>query len=268
MDLEIITKHLEAFIKKHKTAFEELPKRQTAILELAALALSAEHYKSTGYRIEARNLKGSKFKIKISASGTPKNFSWFECLKEDWRFEIHANLPVYGAHNDQGVYVVDVAVTEADRAFLIVSSRKKIKESLAARKYPKNRALINKDLITFMEVKKLVIYPMLLAQFVGIVHEIKPKFLKGKEPDGFKIQGHFLPCLAATGYLTPNSKRIIDGYQKRKMKMLVAENFDQRFFYLRDGSGQSPLFPRSKPDAASATRLWRTGAGRRKASQK
>ena len=42
---------------------------------------------------------------------------------------------------------------------------------------PKWERLDNGDLITFAEVKKLIVYPMLLAHFVGIIHEIMPNNL-------------------------------------------------------------------------------------------
>lgn len=100
--------------------------------------------------------------------------------------------------------------------------------------------LSNDLLVTFIEAKKLVVYPMLLAQFVGIVHEIKPDFL-GNAPD-FSVEKHFFPALVSIGYLTPTSKSIINGYIPRKFGIRVVPAFDLEVLRLsQDAAAPSPL---------------------------
>ena len=84
------------------------------------------------------------------------------------------------------------------------------------------KCLPNSELVTFAEVKKLVVYPMLLAQFVGIVHEIKPG-LGGRLPRGFAKLGHCLrTCIAWA--LFGQLKAIADAYPQRKIKITIAPN--------------------------------------------
>lgn len=193
MDTTTIRNTLKAFIKKYRTEFQAMTSRETALLELGALVMTSEHYRLMGYKVEIENSKQDLFSVKLSSRGHPYNFSWFRCSLKGVAFEIHSNLAISGAHKDGAVYVVDIAVVREN-----VVPREKGKVPWVA--------LSNRDLITFAEVKKLVIYPMLLAQFVGIVHEIRPIQLGGK-PRGFKKHKHFYPALISLGYLQGTSKK-------------------------------------------------------------
>ena len=81
---------------------------------------------------------------------------------------------------------------------------------------------------------------MLLAQFVGIVHEIKPNFLKRDKK--YRLgDDHLHPALIALGYLTPNAKDILRSFNRRKYKIVVAENFDIRLSAAAKASDLSPF---------------------------
>ncbi len=229
MDINAITQRLKRFIKHYHVQFEQISKRETQLLELAAVVGTAEHYKSKGYTLTPHNLQGRYFKVKTSANGRPWNFSWFEASKGNINIEIHCNLPVFSSYTfDYGVYVVDVAVIK-NGALPEKDKRKEWK------------AVNNQSLITFVEVKKLVIYPMLLAQFVGIVHEIKPNFLGGRRPKNFVKNGHFNPALLSISYMTKGSRPIKEGYKERRFKLTIIENFDVAFALRRSGQYESPL---------------------------
>lgn len=225
-----VRRSMQSFIQRHRKSFHSLAQRDTALLEMGALVLASEHYRLQGYAVTTQNTKGRVFRVKLSARGDPFNFSWFECERDDARFEIHSNLAVSGAHDDRSVYVVDVAVTKADRVPKTKPKKKWI-------------SLDNQDLVTFAEVKKLVVYPMLLAQFVGIVHEIKPKFL-GAVPSLFRKHGHFEPALISIGYLKGTSQKIIDGFRRRNFRIVVIPGFDAHLGSLRAGEAErSPFIP-------------------------
>jgi len=111
---------------------------------------------------------------------------------------------------------------------------------------PEYLAAPNDALVTFIEAKKLVIYPMLLAQFVGIVHELKPEFLAtaaGPGSGGFGPP-HFWPALVCVGYLTENAHRIVRGYERRGYRLNVVPNLDGHASRLaRAPTEPSPLRP-------------------------
>jgi hypothetical protein len=228
VDVAKIQKALKSYMRRHKAAFAALAVRETALLEMGALVMASEHYRISGYRVAIENAKAGVFNIKLTSRGHPYNFSWFTCARDEIRCEIHSNLAVAGAHSDGAVYVVDVAVVESD-----VVPKTKPRKSW--------KCLANKDLITFIEVKKLVIYPMLLAQFVGIVHEIKPKFLRGAKVTPSN-RNHFNPSLISLGYLQGTSRNVVNGFSKRKYGITIVPSFDVHLSSLRRGAAlESPF---------------------------
>lgn len=230
IDEDKIKEELVKFIKKYKSNFDSFGKRQSQLFELAALVLTAEHYRLKNYEIQPKQLFNKKFKVKTSARGYPKNFSYPEGQNGNTVIEMHANLPVQSYYEkDEGIYVVYVGIIEKD-------SITKINKTRTIYFTP------NKNLIIFLEVKKIVIYPMLLAQFIGIVHEIKPVFLNHRRPYGFKSNMHFDPALISIGYLHPTCKNIALSYSKRKFHIKIVPNFDIEISKLKGGSVEnSPL---------------------------
>lgn len=226
MDVAAVSAGLKAFMRRHSTSFEELNKRQSQLLEMGALALAAEHYRTKGYWVFPENLQGGSFRVKLSTRGKPWNYSWFRC-ERDRHFEIHANPPVRSAFGkDGGRYVVDVGV---------------LRESGWGRKGQATE-VENSNLITFIEAKRLVIYPMLIAQFIGIVHEVKPRFLGGRRPRRFLQDDHFDPALVAVGYLHATAAKIARALPERDYKIKIAPAFDLSIARLRrSGDEVSPL---------------------------
>ncbi|OBQ92498.1 hypothetical protein [Mesorhizobium sp. AA23] len=229
MKVAAIEKELKAFISKHSVQFEHLSIRETALLELGALTMATEHYRLAGYTITVENAINGLFAAKLSSRGHPYNFSWFKCVKGKELYEIHSNLSVMGGHKDEAVYVVDVAVVIGDDHVPKAKPKKKWV------------ALNNKALATFAEVKKLVVYPMLLAQFIGIVHEITPSMLK-KLKAGTVEDDHFPPSLITLGYLTATSGKALKGFAKRKFRVCVVHNFDMYLSQMRRGEADKSPF--------------------------
>lgn len=229
MDISSIQTSIKKFLKKHKQAFYTISSNQSKALELAVTVGVSEHYRSNGYTISVVNPKTSPdtFVVKTSTRGHPWSFTHLIFERDEGKYEAHMNLMVRSAH-DEGKYCVDLGITKAGS--VPHSAKKFVWE-----------AVNNKDLITFAEVKKLVVYPMLLAQFVGIVHEIKPCFISGKTPRGFLKENHLFPTLASLGNYSGNSSKIVDAYKDRNLRITIAENFDLRLAYVRGNHQESPF---------------------------
>jgi hypothetical protein len=139
---------------------------------------------------------------------------------------LHSNLSVFGGR-DAGVYCVDVAIVNTG----VVPNKRGKKAAPPTQ---------NSDLISFVEAKKLVIYPMLLAQFLGIVHEVAPKFLKRDKK--YELgNGHLHPSLVALGGLGRNTQDILKSFKRRKYKISIAEHFDVRLSAAARGGNLSPF---------------------------
>lgn len=229
MDVSAVQESIEKFLRKHKQAFSKIGLNQSKALELAVAVGVSEHYRSMGYAVHVVNPRKSPmtFVVKTGARGYPWNFTHLKFERRGTVFEGHMNLVVESAH-DEGRYCVDFGLTKA--GCVPCEARRDI--WIAAK---------NRDLITFAEVKKLVVYPMLLAQFIGIVHEIKPCFIAGRSPRGFVSENHLYPVLASLGNFSGNSSRIVKGYKRRKIRVVVAENYDIRLARVRGKKQSSPF---------------------------
>lgn len=213
MNIERVSERINEFIASHRGTLGQLPAIQTQVLELAAAVAASEHYESFGYTVEFHNPRRSReFVVKCSSRGHPWNYSWILAKREGQGFEIHMNLSVRSAR-DSGIYCVDIGVTEPG----IVPRRKQAWACLP-----------NNNLVTFAEVKKLVVYPMLLAHFIGIVHELAPAFLTPVSA-AFEAACHFPPALLTLGRCTPNSREIVAAYPTRGISVIIEAGFDDRF---------------------------------------
>jgi hypothetical protein len=230
IDVNAVARALNSFIQTHQTRFQRLSGRLSQLLEIGALTIAAKHYELSGYSVEAANLVGNEFRVKLSTRGAPWNFSWFAASRGATSLEIHSNLPVEDALATRGArYVVDVAVINAGTLPTDTTDRRRW------------FALGNDDLVTFIEAKALVVYPMLIAQFIGIVHELKPDFLLGNRPTGFGHRRHFDPALVSLGYLHGTCLHIVRGFRGRRCFVRIVPEFDAAIARIHFGGSQSPL---------------------------
>jgi hypothetical protein len=231
IEVDQLSAALRKFVRRHKAQFEALSERRSQLLEVGALMIAARHYELSGYEVRLRNPKGRDIRVKLGTRGDPWNFSYFEVVSDGRRFEIHTNLPVRDAAGTKGArYVPDVVVAPAGAV------PKQFEKQRRAWK-----ALANSSLVTFLEAKALVIYPMLIAQFIGIVHELRPEFLRDQRPTGFVEAGHFDPALVSLGYLHGTCWNIVKGFEKRGIRIGIVAQFDTKIANLNRGGTRSPL---------------------------
>ena len=218
IDLAKLRTGLRQTANRHSTTFESLVGKRSALLEYAALLLAVERYAAAGYSVSPSNLvSGSLFRVKKTSNGNPWNFSYYEVRKGSLTWELMTNAKVGGGCSyDGATYVVDVAVLPGGSVAAAQAAGKDFE------------AFANADLQTFMESKALKVYPMLLAQFIGIVLEVMPRFVSPdrRRPRGHRKASHFDPALVALGSLTANAERIRDHYPRRGYRVNVVPRFD------------------------------------------
>jgi hypothetical protein len=232
MDASRVASFIGRVLHRHEKPLRDIATHQTAFFELAAFVASHEHYKAKGAVVRFVHPAGTTLTVKTSTRGHPSKFSRIEVENAGAHFEVHMNLPVRGAHTG-GVFCVDIGVVRAGS----IPQKPKV-----VRGKEVWRACENKDLISFAEVKKLVVYPMLLAHFVGIVHELLPHFLGGRRPRGFKAGGHFDPLLLTLGSFSGTSRDVMESFRERSFSLSVIPAFDVRLGRLRAGDDVSPFY--------------------------
>ena len=88
----------------------------------------------------------------------------------------------------------------------------------------------------------------MLAQFLGIVHEIRPEFLNRQTVAvAFFAGDHFAPALVSLGAYSGNSQRIVDAYNGRMILLNIEPDFDVRVAALATGE----LFRFGSADSAA-----------------
>lgn len=215
IDLDRLKAGIQRVGSRYRTTFDALVGKRSTLLEYAALMLAVERYAAAGYNVRAAGLTTSgRFKVKTTSNGYPWNFSWYEVARDGRSFELLTNAKTFGAYSDGGTYVVDVAVLVAGS----VAGARRLGSAFPGFK--------NSDLRTFIESKALAVYPMLLAQFVGIVLEIKPTFVGRRRPRFHVAQDHLDPALVALGSFSANADRIVDCYPARNYRINVVARFD------------------------------------------
>ena len=226
-----VTGFVAGVLKRNDSVLRDLANHQTAFLELAAFAAGFEHYRLKGLTPKMIHPPGGRLTVKTSTRGHPSRFSRVEVASGTHAWEIHMNLPVQGPHG-KGIFCVDIGVVRQGAVPTALPKKKGAAKWKAAR---------NADLITFAEVKKLVVYPMLLAQFIGIVHEILPRFLGNRRPRHFRSNRHFEPALLALGNFSGNAGEVVESFHRRRFSILVIPAFDVKLGRIRAGSAEGPF---------------------------
>lgn len=215
-DIAKIKSFIREFGVRNNVALSRLGARQSQVFEVACATAAADHYAANGYAVNPLNPRRLKtFKVKTGARGHPADYSRFVITRDSTEFELHLNCCVRSGRDD-GIYCVDVAVTPTG---VLPRTKKRTDKWICAP---------NAELLTLIEAKRLPIYPMLVAQFIGIVHEILPRFIRHSPPPLFIAQRHFVPTLISIGSFSGNTRAIVAKFRSRRLRIRVLPNFDIR----------------------------------------
>lgn len=233
IDFNQVSQQITDFLKRHKSSLHEIVKHNTNVFEAFCFILFVQYYETAGYQLEPKNLLDGKFRFKYNTRGYPWNYSYFAAVSSESKegesqvlFEIRHNQQVSGAWVEIGeedgiappMFALDVAVIKAESLPQLEQGQKRNNE---------NYWVDNAHLITFAEAKKLTAYPMLLAQFLGIVHEVKPEFLRSDSreiTDTDSDDQHPHPILFTSNHLSSGTAKVLESFEARELRMMVVEN--------------------------------------------
>lgn len=145
-------------------------------------------------------------KLKFSTRGRPSNYSYARCSKDGENdIEIRHQLRVSTKHYRGGYPLanvcLDVAVVQVDPGDLDY--------------FGTDDAVPNNMLVSFGEAKHMSAYAELVANFIGLVHELQPKRLKCVRRGDWP-QDHVAPFLYVSGHLYSTAKGIYATIKRRK----------------------------------------------------
>ena len=243
--------NIASFLQNHRTEIQNITSAITNIFEAFCYVVVVKYYADLGYRIEPDKLLDGKFRFKYSTAGNPWNFSFFRVCNPQTSvalFEIRHNLKIVSSwtqdgdtERDKALFAVDIAIVNPDRV---------PNPPIGTPRGGSVTWLENENLLTFGEVKKLVAYPMLLAQFLGIVHELQPQYIGLVKPliAGSAMEHHPPPILFTDGHISLGSKKVIESFVSRGFQLTIIANVTT----LSDADVINQL--RASADAVSSSR--------------
>lgn len=224
-----LEEELREVISSYKSTYEDADRRNSSLLEVGAMLLAVQHYEIKGYQISLIS-PSSVFSPKYTSLGDPRDttkYSYWKVKKNDQCFEIHLNAPVWdGISHSACTFVVDVGVVK-ENSIIREDDGIGLNTKTSKSKNYRLRGFENNDLVTFMEAKYLNIYPMLVAHFIGIVHEILPWALGNSEPEGFVSCEHFNPTLVSRKGFSANVERLLSSLAERKYNVHIVPYFEK-----------------------------------------
>lgn len=206
VDFDAAKQFVSNFLESHARSLSRISETASQVFEAVVIVRLAESYEQSGYDVSVLGQAGNTFRFKFSTRGHPSRYSHFLLKKDGKEFVLCHNLSVKGRHAVEVVFSLDAAV----------ASRPDFDKSLRAK-----GVLENTGLVTFAECKHLVAYPMLLAQFIGVVNELLPDFLSpGFQP----LPGHPYPTLFVSGNASGNVGKLLESFANRGFKVTVLPN--------------------------------------------
>lgn len=180
------------------------------------MMLAVQHYERYGYKATAENLAKGRFRPKWSSMGEPRDHSYWRISRPPLEVEAHLNAPVWdGQGGKTATFVVDVGIVSAGSTARRDADRREL------------RGFENADLRTFIESKSIPIYPMLVAHFLGIVHEITPWAMQATVAPPRRDPADFDPALVSRKLPSANTERLLGSLVGRGVRVRVVPAFDQ-----------------------------------------
>lgn len=170
--------------------------------EAFALAQTIKWYIKQGWKVSCKNPKVGQFKLKFSTRGRPANFSFFILKLNGQTIHVRHQLRVGIRDN----------LTSSANINLDVA----IYKETDLTKYASDDFLPNQRLISFGEAKHMSAFAELIANFIGLVHELLPEKLDNiRNKDGFSPGDHIPPFLIVSGILYRTAKELKQSIEDR-----------------------------------------------------
>lgn len=203
-----VSTQLKDFFQKEKASINDFGRRVNQTFEAFVFASVIKWYKENGWTVVIVNpiLNGRPvFVLKFNTRGAPPKYSYAFCNKDANFCQIRHGLRVhtksYKTTNVKSANIVcDISViNDIDLDY-----------------YRTDTALPNEELIAFGEVKHMSGYAELVANFVGLAHELKPDSLKFIRKKNWIKPDNISCFLYVSGILYTTAKGLEETIIKRR----------------------------------------------------
>lgn len=202
-----IQTQLASFFLQSKGDLQEFGSTVNQTFEAFVFASTVRWYINNGWSIEFKNPQSNNYvKLKFSTRGQPDKYTYALCTKGNQKIQVRHNLRVATKHHRNDLVnganvVLDIAIiSDCDLS-----------------KHKTNNHVENSLLITFGEAKHMSAFAELVANFIGLVHELLPdKIRRIRYYAGFSSQSeHPAPFLYVSGHLYPTAQGIVETIKDR-----------------------------------------------------
>lgn len=209
VDQPALRKQLSEFFNDNRKDLTAFGSTVNQTFEAFVFAAIIEWYRANGWSVEFVHPKkpgeAETVRLKFSTRGRPENYSYARCQKGNSTIEIRHQMRVETAHatpgqNPPANLCIDVAVLlAADRAG-----------------YSSTTAAPNAELLLFAEAKHMSAFAELVAQFIGMVHEMMPDKLS---PAAVASPEHLRPFLFVSGNFLRTAEGVIATAKRRSFQI-------------------------------------------------
>lgn len=199
---------LAKFFSENKTDIQDFGSTVNQTFEAFVFASTIKWYFDHKWHIEFKNPASNSnlVKLKFSTRGRPSSYTYAICTKGSQRIQVRHGLRIATRYDRIGLpypanVVLDIAVIS----------------DMDLSKYKTDDHADNSYLITFGEAKHMSAFAELVANFIGLVHELLPDRVKQvRLYNGYQAQPeHPAPFLYVSGYLYPTAQGIAQTIKDR-----------------------------------------------------
>lgn len=209
-DQKVVRDELKDFFNNEKATINNFGSTVNQTFEAHVFANVIKWYKGKGWTVSIINpIRNGKpvFALKFNTRGAPANYSYAHCTKGSTSCQIRHGLRTHTKfHHENNVRSANIVCD-------IV-----IMEDLNINHLGSDDALENQYLLAFGEVKHMSAYAELIANFIGLVHELKPGKLKRIRTSSTKKEPkENISCfLYVSGILYKTAEGLVETIKRRK----------------------------------------------------
>lgn len=244
LNISKLKSDLSEFFEVNKAPLAIFGSTVNQTFEAFVFASVAAWYRERGWQVELVHPAGhdnQSLRLKFSTRGRPSNFSFIRCTKNNQAIQIRHQIRLSTKHHKEknrypANIVADVAVIQ----------------DIDTANYSTDHAVPNNQIISFGEAKHMSAFAELVANFLGLVHEIQPdrlrkcRYKNGKKEKSIHLD-HIPPFLFASGFLFRTALGIKETIKNR--------GYDVEVFYRTEQMTGIIKTDYSPPDGNSKTKF-------------
>jgi hypothetical protein len=223
VDTSSIRQKLGDFFLNNKSDITQFGSTVNQTFEAFVFASLVNWYSQNNWTVDFKhpNPNSNVVKLKFSTRGRPSQYTYVICTKQNKKIQIRHSLRVATCyHRPEFSYPANVVLDVAVISDTNLSNHKT------------DDHVENSCLVTFGEAKHMSAFAELIANFIGLVHEISPHVVAPVRPyiGPIEHREHPAPFLYVSGHLNRTAQGIVESIRYRGYDIDVYDYQSGAFF--------------------------------------